>query len=167
MIECAETTKARVDQPEFIFGVVGHFVDVDVAGDMDCPWQVTGVVFARRLQLTRHRRHIAQIAHALLPPDREARPGGTPMHRHPHGLIKVAKVGVKALGLLVITHQDHLARLIGRDDQADPRLVKEIGEGIGIDALKGRGGGLLSIGVIRCSLWLNFPGLCHDSAAKG
>ena len=67
-VERAETTEAGVDHPELAGAVPRQLVDVDVAGDMNAAWQIAGIVLAWRLELFRHRRHVAVLPTVLAPP---------------------------------------------------------------------------------------------------
>ena len=80
-VERAEATEAGVDDPQLVVAIPGQLVDVDVAGDMDAARQIAGVVLARRLQLLRHRRHVAILPDGVRATDGQPGWVGDDAHR--------------------------------------------------------------------------------------
>ena len=112
-IERAQAGEAGVDDPELIVAVLGHFVDMDVAGDMNSPRQVAGVVRARGFELRCHGRDVTVIPYGVGAADREPRP----IRGDPHGFAEGAEMSIKRNP--VVAHDDDLAGLVGGDDETD------------------------------------------------
>ena len=112
-IERAEAAEAGVHHPQLVVAVIGHLVDVDVAGDVDAPGQIAGVVLALGLELRGHGGHVAVVPDGVGAADGE--PGA--VGGDAHGLAEGAEVGVERR--LVVAHQDDLAGLVGGDHQTD------------------------------------------------
>jgi len=127
-IEGAEAPEPGVDEEQFIPVVIGHLVDVDVAGDMDAARQVAGVVLAQGLELGRHGGDVAVIPDGISAADGE--PGA--VRGDPHGFAEAAEMGVEHV--TVRAQHDELARLVGGDHETDPELSKQRGEVRGVDA---------------------------------
>ena len=50
MIESTQATEARIDEPQVVVGGPGHFVNVDITGDVDAPrWPEQAEHRSRRL----------------------------------------------------------------------------------------------------------------------
>src|SRR5262245_35818355 len=117
-VERAETTEAGVDDPKVVVAVPCKLVDIDVAGYMNAARQIASVVLPRRLELLRQRRHVAVLPDGIGAADCE--PGR--VGDDTHGLRECSKVSVEPS--VIIADDDGLASLVGRNDQADPQLVK-------------------------------------------
>ena len=105
-VERAETTETSVDDPKLVVATPSQFMDVDVTGDMNAARKIAGVVFARRLQLLRHRRHVAIVPDGVAAAYREAGIIGG----NAHGFGERSEMGVQ-----------HIA--IGADENDFPGLV--------------------------------------------
>jgi hypothetical protein len=70
-VQGAQTRKARVDDPQFVVVIIGHLVDIDVAGDVDAAREITSVVLARRFYLGRDRGHVAVVPNGVRATDGE------------------------------------------------------------------------------------------------
>jgi hypothetical protein len=117
-VERAETTEAGVDHPKLVIAIPGKLVDVDVAGYMNPARQIAGVVLARRLELFRHRRHVAVLPDGVCAADRQ--PGR--VGHDTHWLGECSEMSVEPA--VVVADHDGLARLISGNDQAYPQLVE-------------------------------------------
>ena len=117
-VERAETTKASVDHPKFVVAIPCKLVDVDVAGDVNAARKITGVVLSRRLQLWRHRRHVAVLPDGVGAADRQS----VVISGDAHRLSKCSEVSVEFA--VIVADDDGFTRLISGNDQANSQLVK-------------------------------------------
>src|SRR5262245_47202040 len=111
-VERAETTEAGIDDPQIVIAVPSKLVDVDVAGDMNAGRQIAAVVLARRLELFRHRRHIAIFPDGVGAADSQPSVVGGDAHRFGEG----SEVSVQRA--VIVSNNDCLTRLIGGNDEA-------------------------------------------------
>jgi hypothetical protein len=118
-VQRTQAAEAGVDHPQFVVPIIGHFMNVDIARDMNAAGQIAGVMFPRRVQFGGHRRHVAVVPHGIRAADGQA---GT-VGGNAHGLGKGAEVGVE--GAAVGAHHDDFARLVGRDHETDVQAVEE------------------------------------------
>ncbi len=86
---------------------------------MDAARHVARVVFARRVQLPGHRRHVVILPDGVAAADGEPRAAGGDAH----GLGKGPEVGIEHAA--VIAHQNGLTRLVRGDYETDSELIKE------------------------------------------
>src|SRR4030095_9083239 len=117
-VERAEATEAGVDDPKVVVAIPRKLVDIDIAGDMNTARQIAGVVLARRLQLFRQRGHVAVLPDGVSATDRQPGMVGDDSHR----LRECSEVSIEPA--VIVADDNGFARLISRDDQADPQLVK-------------------------------------------
>ena len=118
-VQCAQAAKAGVDDPERVATVVGQLMDVNVAGDVEAPGEITGVMRAHRLEFVRHGGHIVVIPHRVAAPNGEA----ARVSGKAHGLGKGSEMRVE--DAVVVPRHNDFARLVGGDHQADAQLGKE------------------------------------------
>ena len=119
-VERAKTAEPSVDDPKLVVDISRELVDVDVAGDMNPPWKIAGVVLTRRFQLFRHRRHIAVFPDGIGAADRQSVLIGDDAHR----FCECSEVSVERA--VVVAHNYRFARLISRNDQADLKLLEQL-----------------------------------------
>ncbi len=118
-IQRTQAAEAGVDHPQFVVPVIGHFMNVDIARDMNTAGEIAGVMCTRRVQFRGHRRHVAVVPHGVGAADGQA----GAVSRNAHGFGKGAEVGVE--GAAVVAHHNDFARLVGRDHETDVQAVKE------------------------------------------
>src|SRR6476660_2771526 len=121
-VKGAKATEASVDYPQLIVAASRELVDVDVAGDMNPARQIAGVVLTRWVQLFRDRRHIAILPDGVSTTDRQPVLIGDDAHR----LHECSEVSVERT--VVVANDDGFARLVSRNDQADLKLLEQLGQ---------------------------------------
>ncbi len=128
-VQRAEAAEACVDQPQLIVVVPRHFVDVDVAGDMNAARQATGVVLAGRIEPGGDRRHVAVF------PDGPGAADGQAVvaDGDAHGFVEVTEMRVDGVACgrtageaVIAANENHLAGLVGRYHEADVQLPEDI-----------------------------------------
>jgi hypothetical protein len=109
-IQRAQAAEAGVDHPELVMLVIGQFMHVDVARDMQAAGHIAGVVGVRWVQGASHGGDVAVLPHGVRAPDGQTGVVGREAHGFGHG----AKVGVEHAPIM--PHHNDLARLIRGDE---------------------------------------------------
>jgi hypothetical protein len=121
-VERAETTEAGVDCPELVLVIPRQLVDIDVASDVNAARKVATIMLSRRLQLLRHRRHVAVLPNSVGAADSQPSMIGGDAHR----LGECSEVSIERA--VIVADDDGFARLISGNDQANSQLGKQCGE---------------------------------------
>jgi hypothetical protein len=128
-VDGAQARKTRVDHPQ-IGATPGDFMNMNVAGEMTIARQKDRVVFAGRLEIPGDIRLIAKIPDVVPGPDGEP----TVITGHPHRRLERAKMRVDHV--VLNTGDNHLAGLVGRDQQAGAEPIQDLRQGIGVNAFQ-------------------------------